>query len=66
MEYATPMDEIYAVRQKISASYNHDPHSYFKAIVERQKERARQGHVYWGYNGAAELAPLTMEAMLAR
>ena len=66
MEYATPMDEIHAVRQKISAAYNHNPHLYFKAVVERQKERARQGRVYWGYNAAGELAPLPVEVMLAR
>ena len=66
MEYTTPMDEIYAVRQKISAFYNHDPHSYFKAMVERQKEHARQGRVYWGYNAAGELAPIPLETMLAR
>jgi len=55
----SPIDEIYRIRQEISAQYDHDPDKLFNAMVAKQKERARQGHVYWGYNAAGELAPLT-------
>ena len=61
--FETPIDEIYWIRQKISAEYDHDPHKYFLAMVEQQKQRAREGQVYWGYNAAGELAPLPMEAI---
>ena len=59
----SPIDEIYRIRQEISAQYDHDPHKLFVAMVEKQKERARQGQVFWGYNDAGELAPLPMEAV---
>lgn len=59
----SPIDEIYRIRQEISAQYDHDPDKLFNAMVEKQKERARQGQVYWGYNAAGELAPLPMEVV---
>ena len=62
----SPIDEIYRIRQEISAQYDHDPDKLYHAMVAKQKERARQGQVYWGYNAAGELAPLPMEAILAR
>ena len=61
--YDPVLEEIYRIRQKISAEYDHDPHKYFLAMVERQKQRAREGQVYLGYNAAGELAPLPMEAI---
>ena len=61
--FETPIDEIYRIRQEISAAYDHDPHKLFLAVVEQQKQRAREGQVYWGYNAAGELAPLPMEAI---
>jgi hypothetical protein len=54
----SPIDEIYRIRQEISARYDHDPHKLFIAMVAKQKERARQGQVYWGYNADGVLAPL--------
>ena len=62
----TPIEELYRIRQEISAQYDHDPHKLFLAVVEQQRERARQGQVYWGYNADGVLAPLPMEAVLAR
>ena len=59
----TPIDEIYLIRQEISAAYDHDPHKLFLAVVEQQKQCARKGHVYWGYNADVALAPLPMEAI---
>ena len=61
--FDSPIDEIYWIRQQISAEYDHDPHKLFLAVVEQQKQRAREGQVYWGYNAAGELAPLPMEAI---
>ena len=63
MEYESPIEEIYAVRQKISAKYNHNSQKYFRAIVEEQKKRAKQGQVYWGFNASGELVPLPLEAI---
>ena len=54
----SPIDEIYRIRHEISAQYDHDPHKLFVAMVAKQKERARQGQVYWGYNADGVLAPL--------
>jgi hypothetical protein len=54
----SPIEEIYRIRQEISARYDHDPHKLFVAMVAKQKERARQGQVYWGYNADGVLAPL--------
>ena len=34
----TPIDEIYRIRQEISAAYDHDPHKLFLAVVEQQKQ----------------------------
>ena len=62
----SPIDEIYRIRQEISAQYDHDPYKLYCAVLEEQRERARQGQVYWGYNAAGELAPLPLEAVLAR
>ena len=61
--FETPTDEIYRMRQKISAEYDHDPHKYYVAMVEQQKRLAREGQVFWGFNAAGELAPLPMEAI---
>ena len=54
----SPIDEIYRIRQEISARYDHDPHKLFVAMIAKQKERARQGQVYWGYNADGVLPPL--------
>ena len=54
----SPIDEIYRIRQEISAQYDHDPHKLYCAVLEEQRERARQGQVYWGYNADGVLAPL--------
>lgn len=62
--FDTPIDEIYWIRQQISAEYDHDPHKLFLAVIEQQKQRVREGQVYWGYNDAGELAPLPKEAIL--
>ena len=59
----SPIDEIYRIRQEISARYDHDPHKLFIAMVAKQKERARQGRVYWGYNADGVLAPLPAVAI---
>ena len=59
----SPIDEIYRIRQEISAQYDHDPYKLYCAVVQDQRERARQGQVFWGYNAAGELAPLPMEAV---
>ena len=61
--FESPIDEIYRIRQEISVAYNHDPHKLFLAVVEQQKQLAREGQVYWGYNSAGELAPLPREAI---
>jgi len=62
--FDTPIDEIYWIRQQISAQYDHDPHKYHLAMVEEQKRLAREGQVFWGYNAAGELAPLPKDAIL--
>lgn len=62
--FETPIDEIYRIRQQISAEYDHDPHKLFLAVIEQQKQCVREGQVYWGYNAAGELAPLPKEAIL--
>ena len=54
----SPIDEIYRIRHEISARYDHDPHKLFVAMIAKQKERARQGQIYWGYNADGVLAPL--------
>jgi len=59
----SPIEEIYRIRREISAQYDHDPDKLYRAMVAKQRERARQGHVFWGYNAAGELAPLPMEAV---
>ena len=59
----SPIDEVYRIRQEISAQYDHDPYKLYCAVVQEQRERARQGQVFWGYNDAGELAPLPMEAV---
>lgn len=59
----SPIDEIYRIRQEISAQYDHDPYKLYCAVVQDQRERARQGQVFWGYNAAGELAPLSKEAV---
>ena len=59
----SPIDEIYRIRQEISAQYDHDPHKLYCAVLEEQKERARHGQVYWGYNADGVLAPLPAGAI---
>ena len=59
----SPIDEIYRIRQEISAQYDHDPYKLYCAVVQEQRERARLGQVFWGYNAAGELAPLPMESI---
>lgn len=62
-QFETPIDEIYRIRQEISASYGHDPKIFFQAMREKQREDVRNGQVVWGYNAAGELAPLQSEAI---
>jgi len=59
----SPIEEVYRIRREISAQYDHDPDKLYRAMVKKQRERARQGHVFWGYNAAGELAPLPAEAV---
>ena len=61
--FETPIDEIYWIRQQISAQYDHDPHKLHLAMVEEQKRLAREGQVFWGFNADGELAPLPTEAI---
>lgn len=60
------MDEIYRIRQEISAQYDHDSHKLYCAVLEEQRKRAHQGLVFWGYNATGELAPLAMEAVCGK
>ena len=41
--YNSVLEEIYRIRLEISAAYDHDPHKLFLAVVEQQKQRAREG-----------------------
>ncbi len=41
-----PMDEIYAIRAKISAHYGHDPNLYFAAMLEKHKDDEAKGIKY--------------------
>lgn len=54
----SPMDEIYRIRQEISAQYDHNLYRLYCAVLNDQRARARQGQIYWGYNAAGELAPI--------
>lgn len=54
----SPIEEIYRIRQEISARYDHDPEKLYLAMVAYQRELVKQGQVFWGYNEAGELAPL--------
>ena len=38
-----PMDEVYAVRRKLSARYGHDARKLFEAMIERQRASAARG-----------------------
>ncbi|MGN0846011.1 MAG: hypothetical protein ACI4RA_01345 [Kiritimatiellia bacterium] len=58
-----PMEEVYAVRRKISERYGHNPDCYYQAMTERQNRSRAEGRVYWGYNEAGELAPLAVSAV---
>lgn len=56
----SPIEEIYRIRKEISAQYDHDPYKLYCAVLEDQRERARQGQVFWGYNAVGELVPLSV------
>ena len=57
----TPIDEIYRIRQEISAQYGHDPEKLYFAMVSDQRKQATKGQVFWGYNADGILAPLHAE-----
>ena len=40
MTFETPIDEIYRIRQEISAAYDHDPHKLFLAVVWSSRSNA--------------------------
>ena len=61
----SPIEEIYRIRHKVSAMFDHDPDNLHKAMVARQRELAREGLVFWGFNAAGELAPLSESASCA-
>lgn len=41
-------------------------HKLFLAVMEQQKQRAREGQVYWGYNAAGETVKGTKFMSAAR
>ena len=41
-----PLEEIYAIRQKISARYGHDPDRFFQAMLEKHKDDEAKGFKY--------------------
>lgn len=57
----SPIDEIYRIRQEISAQYGHDPEKLYFAMVSDQRKQATKGQVFWGYNADGILAPLRAE-----
>lgn len=59
----SPIEEIYRIRQEISAQYGHDPYKLYCAVLDDQRARARNGQIYWGYNVAGKLVPLQTESM---
>jgi hypothetical protein len=60
----TPLDEIYRIRQEISAQYGHSPEKLYLAMVSDQREQARKGQVFWGYNADGVLVPLSTKMEL--
>ena len=44
--YDDPIDEIYAIRRKISEQYGHDVNCYFDAMIARQSESKSQGAAF--------------------
>lgn len=59
----SPIEEIYRIRQEISAQYGHDPYKLYCAVLKEQCERARQGQIFWGYDDSGELVPLPTQTM---
>ena len=45
-DYDDPIDEIYAIRRKISEQYGHDVNCYFDAMIARQSESESQGTAF--------------------
>ncbi len=41
--HSDPIDEIYAIRRRISARYGHDARKLSDAMIERQRASAAQG-----------------------
>ena len=41
--YPDPIDEVYAIRQRMSARYGHDARRLSDAMIERQRVSAAQG-----------------------
>ena len=41
--FTDPIDEIYAIRQRISARYGHDPLRLSEAMIEHQRISAARG-----------------------
>ena len=44
--YDPIMEEIYAVRRRISARYGHDIHRYIEAMRAKQREEEAKGRKY--------------------
>ena len=44
--YDDPIDEIYAIRRKISEQYGHDVNCYFDAMIARQSESESHGAAF--------------------
>ena len=44
--FEDPIDEIYAIRAKISAKYGHDVHKIFEAVAEQQRIEEAKGRRY--------------------
>ena len=44
--YQDPIEEIYALRAKISAQYGHSSDRYFAAMLERHKDDEAKGIKY--------------------
>lgn len=42
--FEDPIDEIYAIRRKVSSMYGHNVDRMFEAMVERQRISESEGH----------------------
>ncbi len=48
-KYKDPMEEIYAIRRKISAEYDHDIHKIFDAVRKKSARAKALGMTYGEY-----------------